>query len=1051
MKKVLSIIAAGLAVMTVFSCVKEEKKVIFDPSDVVAPVINDYEITDNALAVRYTPAKFPERIQDAVHGIVLTNVDGKAVAVELATSEKEKGVLSASKSVLNKALAAEGVEEGALCNFSFIVRATLAVADFTIDSKTSAEVSDYELPTMPSNPWIDFKEVSAWGVTGSIASAGLNWDNDIVMYTDGGRHVARNVKLTPSDQFKFRKDHAWGENFGGEGDVEPFICELGTEYVAVGGGKNLGVATEGVYDLLLDTDAGTFTVTEAFITYPGFDEDSPWSVIGAIESFEMNWDKDIAMTTDGEWHVAEGVELKATDQFKFRKDQAWGENFGAEGEVEPFVCELDTEYPASAGGKNLAVAADGAYDLLVNPEAKLFKIVETLGGKSGLIGGDEPGPQPPAVTGWNIIGLNGDWEHDILATENNGIWTAYITAEADTEFKWRKDGAWDEDYGGEFVALDKPFKAVSGGSNIKIGAGFWKVVLNTNDLTITISNGQVWSLIGVNGDWSTDIDMTLTDGKWVSPLTKITGEFKIRENHAWDNDRGGTFVAVGRPFEAVAGGGNITVPEGNYVVTYDPTAETIVIDETGWGLVGTINSWGESPDIILKEDGLFLVAKNVALTENDEIKLRYNSDWDVNRGGRTAVGQAVKVEQNGPNIKPGVAGNYDIWYRPDNEVLFVMQAGSELSYWGVVGTINGWSAPDRIMYVNESGELVSDEFTVTSADAIKIRMNETWTVDRGGSFSDLGEAFAVTQGGANIAVGRDAKIYVSYNPTNETITLFGEYTGEAPEELWSLIGVNGDWETDIDMTLTDGKWVSPAVKMSGSFKLRMNHAWAVDRGGTLVAIGEPFEAVAGGDNIALPSEDTYVVTYDCQAETIVVEKAGGQPAAGVTIDGDMSDWDGIEGATSDGVYKSLKATNDDEFFYIYSMRNKKRGNELWGSSKGYYYYDFDMDNNPDTGDYAEGSHGNFEAWMYLYLFGGSADAPDFWESPKGDGKPSSSVIANVLCKGVVDDNPNEDGLIETEVRIPRANLPAVEKGQTISITSWGNKDANLMKVTFTVK
>ena len=91
-----------------------------------------------------------------------------------------------------------------------------------------------------------------------------------------------------------------------------------------------------------------------------------------------------------------------------------------------------------------------------------------------------------------------------------------------------------------------------------------------------------------------------------------------------------------------------------------------------------------------------------------------------------------------------------------------------------------------------------------------------------------------------------------------------------------------------------------------------------------------------------------------------------------------------------------------------------------------------MDNNPETGDYAENSHGNYEAWMYLYLFGGTPEAPAFWESPKGDGKPSSSVIADVLCKGTLDDNPEEDGLIETEVRIPRANLPAVEKGQTMS-------------------
>jgi hypothetical protein len=41
---------------------------------------------------------------------------------------------------------------------------------------------------------------------------------------------------------------------------------------ATPGGKNLGVPEEGYYDLLLDTEAGTLTLFNAFETYPGFDE-----------------------------------------------------------------------------------------------------------------------------------------------------------------------------------------------------------------------------------------------------------------------------------------------------------------------------------------------------------------------------------------------------------------------------------------------------------------------------------------------------------------------------------------------------------------------------------------------------------------------------------------------------------------------------------------------------------------------------------------------------------------------------------------------------------
>ena len=412
-------------------------------------------------------------------------------------------------------------------------------------------------------------------------------------------------------------------------------------------------------------------------------------------------------------------------------------------------------------------------------------------------------------------------------------------------------------------------------------------------------------------------------------------------------------------------------------------------------------------------------------------------------------------------------------------------------------------------------------------------------------FADLGQAFAVENGGPDITVGRDAKVTVIYDPSAETITFDGVYEGDAPDfpdyiyaiggdtgwsGVYPLFGKNGQykgfgylsqefkfrpyedkwdgdwecvgegqigqgsdncpapeakdagyymievdlnamtysitrilsigiigpaqaggWDTDTDMTYNQegGYWEAKGVTLSADLmKFRANDGWDINWGGSFENL------VQGGDNMAVEAGTYDVVLYalcDGKAYCTLTPAGGDQPAAGITIDGDMSDWADIEGATSDGVYKSLKATNDDEFFYIYSMRNKKRGSELWGSSKGYYYYDFDMDNNPETGDYAENSHGNYEAWMYLYLFGGTPEAPAFWESPKGDGKPSSSVIADVLCKGTLDDNPEEDGLIETEVRIPRANLPAVEKGQTISITSWGNKDANLMKVTFTVK
>ena len=927
-KRIVSILAAGLVALGFVSCVREQMTV-FDATKATAPVLNSYDVTEDGVSASFTPGVFNQSFNQKMpvnHSLVIVSAGGNTVTKTVTASVKD-GQASATVANLSKALMTLGYNEGDSVDFDMVVRASMQEVSKDngrngyVDSEGRIQVRGFvvTIPVPQGNPWKEFTQPSTWGMIGSIASTGNNWNADGPMYMteDGNKHVAMKVLLTPNDQFKVRKDGGWDTNFGAPGDTEPYVMEVGTAIEATPNGKNLGVPEEGYYDLLLDTEAGTLTLFNAFETYPGFDEISTWSVIGNIPSVPMEWNKDIQMTTDGEWHVAEGVVLTKDDQFKFRKDCGWDSNFGAPGETEPFVMQLDEEYEAAPGGKNLAVPADGTYDLLLNPDAGIIKIVESLGGKSPLVGGDTPEPPAPAVTGWNVIGLNGDWNNDILATEDNGVWTAYITAipaegEEFTEFKWRKDGTWDEDFGGTFVALGEPFEAVAGGPNIKIGAGFWKVVLDTNEKTITISNGQVWSLIGDFNSWGGDVDMALTDGKWVSPVTKLSGKFKIRENHSWDNNRGGVFVAVGQPFEVTNGGADIEVPEGNYVVTYDPAAETIVIDETGWGLVGTITEWGQKPDIILKEEGLFLVAKNVAMTADDKIKIRYKSDWGVNRGGASFVGHAVKAVPDGGDIQPGVAGDYDVWYRPDSEVLFVMPAGSELTYWGVVGTINGWAAPDHIMYETEAGRFVFDDLELKASDKIKIRQNEQWVVDRGGVFAELDSPFEVTQGGPDITLGRDAKVTVVYDPAGETMFFTGTYQGDAPAKpaAWSLVGtLNGSsWGTDFDLTNTTGDtWVikNVAVTASDEFKIRADHDWATSVGGpegndaSTIDPSNPYDVykpeigkafTAGDKNIRIGVEGAYTVTFDYAANTILIEEYKEYPDHLYMIGEEFGEW-----------------------------------------------------------------------------------------------------------------------------------------------------------------
>ena len=290
---------------------------------------------------------------------------------------------------------------------------------------------------------------------------------------------------------------------------------------------------------------------------------------------------------------------------------------------------------------------------------------------------------------------------------------------------------------------------------------------------------------------------------------------------------------------------------------------TITIRDAGsvvenmWGVVGTINGWGnDGPDVVMEEEGLFVVARNVALTTSDEIKIRFNNDWADNRGGKSVAGVPVKAVAGGDNIKVGADGNYDVYYRPDNEVLIVNQAGADLVYWGVVGTINGWGSdgPDHILYVNDDLKLQSDEFEITASDQFKIRQNEDWAVNRGGAFAALDEAFEVTQDGANIAPGRDGKVQVVYDAAAETITLKGAFTGDAPafpENVYA-VGADTDWSGTYLLVGGNGKYKGFGY-LSGEFKFRPN----ADNWDGAWGTGGEGKIALGADNLPAPATAGY--------------------------------------------------------------------------------------------------------------------------------------------------------------------------------------------------
>ena len=872
MKKIFSILFASVIAFMAVSCYTEDLAV-FDVSKAKAPVLSSYEVGEKAITASFTPGSFNQNFNKNVspnHFFVITKVDDKAVSKTVTTTNKD-GVLSASITSVNNTLISMGYKEGDIVSLVMKIRASMQTnagdngRNGHVDSDGTIEISRFEIVFPQGSPYQEYTESSAWGITGTLgayAEAGFkDWNSDLEMWCtpDGMRHVAKYVKLNKDEKFKFRKDGDWAENFGGT------LGSLDTPFAAEAGGADIVIPATGYYDLWLDLEAGTAMISEAYVAYPGCTETSAWGVTGTMSKIEgfKEWSDDLPMLTDGNMHVAQGVKLAAADKFKFRKDHDWAENYGG------VFASLGTDFAAEPGGADIVVGADGVYDLILDISAGTARVVETLGGGvSGIVGGgDEPGPEPPAVTGWNIIGLNGDWENDVIATQDGNVWTAYVTAEGETSFKWRKDGGWDENFGapGEeepyVFTPGEPFEAVHNGKNIGLSAGFYKVVLDTEALTITISDGEVWSLIGDFNGWAADVDMVLTDGKWVSPVTKLnTNGFKIRHNHDWTLSVGGTFEAFGQPFAAVSESGpDIKLPaEGEYIVTYDPEAQTITVEKsiTGWNIIGLNGDW-ENDILATENDGVWTV--RVDAPAATEFKWRKDGGWTENYGGDfVALGEPFPAVADGNNIKLE-AGFWLLTLDLSGAAPMLMVSDGEV--WSLIGDFNGWGG-DVDMELTD-GKWVSPP-TMLNTNGFKIRHNHDWTLSVGGTFEALNTPFeAISDNGPNIMLPEDGEYIVIYDPEAATITV------KPGKKAWSIIGDFTGWSSDIDMVeVAPDIWVSPSVTIeSGGWKLRYDHDWAVNRGGaTPETIGEFVGAVPDGDNIGMTG--TFQIVYNASNETI---------------------------------------------------------------------------------------------------------------------------------------------------------------------------------------
>jgi len=173
---------------------------------------------------------------------------------------------------------------------------------------------------------------------------------------------------------------------------------------------------------------------------------------------------------------------------------------------------------------------------------------------------------------WGVVGSatpNGWNGPDIkMWNSTDGNLVAYATLSAG-KIKFRKNNDWGVNLGGSNGTLS------SGGADIAVAAGTYKITINVSKNTYTIETYS-WGIIGSGArGWGDNDDVAMTyegsTNSWVVKNIALDGEIKFRLNHSWGTNFGADSTdnpAAALEGDIKSGGNNIKVPAGTYNVSF---------------------------------------------------------------------------------------------------------------------------------------------------------------------------------------------------------------------------------------------------------------------------------------------------------------------------------------------------------------------------------------------------------------------------------------------------------------------------------------------------
>lgn len=591
-----------------------------------------------------------------------------------------------------------------------------------------------------------------------------------------------------------------------------------------------------------------------------------WSVIGEFNGWAA--DLDMVEQEPGVW-LSPGFDC-STGQFKLRQDHDWAVNLG--GTLQALGLSFngirDGENIQAPEGSMIAVQLD-----IKNPLAPVITVMQSLETFTMTAGSDYI---------YNLDGtvVPGVKCHDLTLKNPSGqevAWFYLILAEGTDDYSGTYSGSGLNDHC--FIAGYNMDGTITGtryigndGSIVLVNTGERLTVIKVEEDTYIFSGSSGYTfaarLVDGNSQPNDEIWYTSTDGEIVTPTNTTCFGANLVSN-TYENGKGilkfdGNVTMVAdksftrsdlSPFNCCSTLSTVKLPStvkclGNFAFYYCGNLQEVIISDR-LDYCGDAITGGSVTTFYLPE---------VAEIDGNAIR---ECPTLVRFQGPYASGDGRLLIKDGAvfSFAPSGLTSYEIPY-----------GVTEIRHMS-------FAYCDNLVSVGlpESLEVISSQAFQACQSLESITLPESLSAIYAYAFNYCSNLSSIYSKRTTPPAGdygmfqntNDCPIYVPAGSVDayKSAPYWSDYVDRifAKPDVWSVIGEFNGWSEDLDMTETSpGVFVSPAFNFTKSseysgFKVRKDHSWEVSLGGTFVAWGQPFAAVANTPDNIIPTESARVV------------------------------------------------------------------------------------------------------------------------------------------------------------------------------------------------